>query len=664
MENNKNNLLASLAVFRKLYDTENKDIYEVIAAFISDIIMNESLKNFSLIDIQNKLELIYEFNLPLNIIKTSIKRLSFISRKQGIYSIDSNSIVPYKNFITNQEKIVRDNQTIIENLIHYIEKEKNHSLNKTEKQIVLENFCNFLIDKNNGNKYLEYITSFLIKNEYDRVFNTQLNLIREGVILYTGIKFNNNISELGSWTNELTIFLETDILFDIAGYNGELYKNIIMDLLSLIAEINKKKRKKIITLKYFDKTRNEIDKFFSAAEHILKNNQEYDPTKTAMVDILNGCKNPSDIILKKTKFEELLIKYDIEEDKFNQYYESKNQKYNILSTQKIEIFEQKYEKNLSDCLECLNYVSILRGIDRTTKATDFGDIKYILLSENSLTSKIAWYDLRTDNDEIPLAVNIRFLTNKFWFKLNKGFGGNKLPKSLDIISKAQIVLSTILKENVLNDFKELQDKLKNGELSEKQVGISIVKLRKQIRTPEEILDTTVDEVISEITENQLNKFIEEQDLIKIQNSKLEEENRVLKNTIAELSKNNSYFQNEIEQIKTNEQYNILQENKKIEYLIKKVNKNKTIRKIFHLGIFVVLSGILTILLIYFSSDAITLFISIIISMVFPAGAIIYNIKSKTYSAWLEKKQGKYIKKQCNKIFLSEHKFYQYLENNN
>jgi hypothetical protein len=661
--NNKNNLLASLAVFRKLYDTENKDIYEVIGAFITDIINNENLKKFSLSNIQYKLNTNYEFDLPLSIIKTSIKRLKFISRQDGNYYVNPKLLVDSKKFINNQKKIIQENQIIIDNLIKYIEKEKNEKLNINEKCIILENFCNFLIDKNNGNKYLEYITSYLIKNENNVEFNKQLNLIREGVILYTGIKFNNNISELGSWSKELTIFLETDILFDIAGYNGSLYQTIILDLLNLIQEINSKKNKQLITLKYFEKTEHEINDFFYAAEHVLGNKSRFDPTKTAMCSILEGCKTASDIIIKKSKFNSILNKHKIQVDTFDEYFENRNQKFNILSKESIKIFNTKYERDITDCLKCLNYISILRGIEGNGNDNDFENIKYILLSENFITSKIAWNELRTNKEEIPLAINIQFLTNKFWFKLNKGFGDNILPKSLNIISKSQMVLSNILKENIINDFQNLQESLKKGDLNEKQVSLSIVQLRKQIRKPEDIIETNLDEVLSEITENQLRKFVEEQEMEKIRNSKLANENSKLKEKITELSQKNKNSIEEIEYIKINlqakEDEYFRVEEKKIKDIRIKANNNKFIKKCFHFIIILSISIVLPCIINYFNSEKINIFLSIFISLFLPAIAIIFDFKSDFYSNFMNKQQKKYIRKKCNKIYLSEEKYYDY-----
>jgi hypothetical protein len=62
---------------------------------------------------------------------------------------------------------------------------------------------------------------------------------------------------------------------------------------------------------------------------------------------------------------------------------------------------------------------------------------------------------------------------------------------------------------------------------------------------------------------------------------------------------------------------------------------------------------------YFNSEKINIFLSIFISLFLPAIAIIFDFKSDFYSNFMNKQQKKYIRKKCNKIYLSEEKYYDY-----
>ena len=84
----------------------------------------------------------------------------------------------------------------------------------------------------------KYISAFVIKNQGNAAFTNGLNLIKEGVILYQGIKFTADINELGKWNSELTIFLSTEHLFNALGFNGILYQQIFDDFDKLVSEIN------------------------------------------------------------------------------------------------------------------------------------------------------------------------------------------------------------------------------------------------------------------------------------------------------------------------------------------------------------------------------------------------------------------------------------------
>ena len=528
-KNVNNTLLASLAVFRELYNSE-KDVYGVIASFLTDLIKTQRLYSFNLNEIHHKFNTSFEFDIPRAVIKTSLGRLDFLEHTKTDYIVKDISNVNDEDFDKKQNQIISKNERIIDKLYSFIEKEKETILKEKEKETILHNFCNFLIDESNGNEYLEYIASFVIENEDKEEFKSQLNLIREGVILYSGIKFNNNINDIGSWRTELTIYLETEILFHIAGYNGELYQTLVLDLLELLKEVNQKAKKKLIRLKYFKETRDEIEDFFTKAKYLLKGNEKPNPDVTAMVSILKGCSSVSDIMDKKSDFYTLLKGKGIIEDEYDKYFEPYNHKYNIIDTEITESVSEEIGKDATNYLRLLNFISIHR---KESKISNFDNIGFILLSGNAVTLKVAWNDLLKDTGNVPLATHLSFLTNKFWFKLNKGFGKNSLPKSFDIITKAQISLSKLLNDTVGEKYTELQNEFKNGNLSEEQAKARVVNLRNQVRNPEEIKEDTVKDVLSILTEDSLEKFVEEQEHFKIKAEKQVKENIELKESITE-----------------------------------------------------------------------------------------------------------------------------------
>lgn len=518
-----NRLLASLAVFRELYNAE-KDVYGIIAVFLKEVIKSNSLYSFSLNEIADKLNSTFEFDIPPAVVRTSLARLDFIEKIKTDYIINDISKVKSPAIDERQQKIKSNNDAIIDDLFKFIEEEREIALNSSQKEKISHSFCYFLLDLNNGDEFIEYITAFILKNESNVDFKNQLNLIREGVILYSGIKYNNNLNDLGTWRTELTIYIETEILFHLAGFNGELYQSLANDFLKYVIEINRKAQKKIIKLKYFEEVKNEIEGFFKKARVLFEGNERPNPNVTAMVSIVNGCKSASDILEKKSDFYTLLKSNGIEEDVSKDYYNPINHKYNIVSKEIIERVSKEIDRDAEDYLKYLNYISINR---KEASSNNFENIGSILLSGNSITLKVAWNDLLKDDGFVPLATHLSFLTNKFWFKLNKGFGKNDLPKSFDIITKSQIILSKVLNDSVGEKFEELQGEYKSGKLTEEQAKARIIDLRNQVRKPEEIKNDVVKDVLNAITEDNLEKFVQEQNHFKIKAEKQAEENLLL-----------------------------------------------------------------------------------------------------------------------------------------
>jgi hypothetical protein len=527
--NEENKFLASLAVFRELYNAE-KDVYGVISIFLTDLIKNNVKYSFSIEEITDKLNSDYEFNIPPAVVSTSLGRLKFLEKKQGNYVVNDFSKINNIDLDEKQNEIISHNNLILSGLCSYIETKKVVELNNREKEKISHTFCCFLLDENNGNEYIEYITAYIVENELDINFRNQLNQIREGVILYSGIKYNNDLNDLGTWKTNLTIFVETEILFYLAGYSGELYQNLVLDFLQYVNEINQKAQKRIIQIKYFTEVKDEIEGFFTKARRLVEGKEKLNPRITAMVSILNGCKNPADILGKKTDFYTLMKSYNIELDSYDRYYLEENHKYNIISKEIVSQISKEINKVETDTLEYLNYLNYISIHRKDQNTNNFENIGSILLSGNSITLKLAWNDLLKD-DEIPLATGLTFITSKLWFKLNKGFGKTSLPKSFDVISKAQIILSKELNDSVGEKYTELQNEFKEGKLSEEQVKSRIIDLRNQVRKPEEIRNDTVKDILSAITEDSLGRFIEEQNHFKNKSEQQHRENLRLKEVL-------------------------------------------------------------------------------------------------------------------------------------
>ena len=522
-------LLASLAVFRELYDSE-KDIYSIISSFLNEIISKYSLYTFDLIEITEKLNSEFEFELPSAVVNTSLRRLSYLQKIGSKFIVSDFSKINDTKIEEKQKESISYNNEILELLFKFIEDKTKDELSEENKNVISHSFYSFLLDVANGDEYIEYISSFILDNKSNEHFKSRIDAIREGVILYSGLKYDLNLNETGSWNKELTIFIETEILFHIAGYNGELYRKIALDFLNYVSEINRKSGKNLIKLRYFSDVRGEIESFFYKAQHLLEGKETPNPGGTAMITILNGCKTSSDLQNKKSDFYLLLRNYKIEEELFSDYFNPIYHEYNIISTEVLDKTSAEIGCDTSDILKVLNYVSIHR---KNTNVNSFENIKYVLLTGNSTTFKISLSNFVKKENTVPLATTLTFLINKFWFKLNRGLGKSNFPKSFDIITKSQIILSKILNNTLSAKFQEYQKQFKDGKLTEEQAIARIVNLRGSVTKPEEIDSDSVHTVLSIISEDSINRYLEENSYLNNKNKLQEFEKQELEKKLKE-----------------------------------------------------------------------------------------------------------------------------------
>ena len=503
--------MAALAVFRSLYDNK-KDIFTIICEFIKESVHDRNLLKVNTSLVSSILNEDYGFIIPEAVIDTALKRIA--TKSKGEYSFsDLHSI--NGNLDEYYNSITESNNKIIEDLIEYVELKKQGKLTVKEKGILNQSFCEFLISDDTNVEFAEYISAFIISNQSNPDFTVRLNTIKEGVVLYSGLLYNDNLNEIGSWKTALTIYVEPEILFHLAGYNGELYKKLFDDFYALVRCVNTKSRneigKSLIKIKYFQEVKEEIDRFFKTAEHIKENEGFYDTSKTAMVSILSGCSTPSDVLLKKAEFETLLKTYNIVlEDEFNFYNEKENEEFNIESQEIINLLSETIPNDeIYPHLKYLYYINVLR---RGEDIKQFENAKYILLTGNGRTLQMSLSPHIKNNGCVPLATNLNFITSRFWFKLNKGFSNENYPISFNIINKAQIVLSAQIGNSVSEEFKKIKDKIALGELSSQGALEALAELKSRIRNPEDIEFENVDAIVQSIKERDIEQFLREREL--------------------------------------------------------------------------------------------------------------------------------------------------------
>jgi hypothetical protein len=519
-------LIASLAVFRELYD-KNKDIYDVLRLFIITFIVDHNIKSFTETSLTQKLNNEYHFKIPEAVIKISLKRLSFLSKKYGEYIVDNSNIPSIDNFSALYNQSNNQYQMVKNKLIHYIQTIHKIDLNNDAIKEIEAEFYDFLIDQNETKKYTKYISLYLI-SETDLLIINSLKDIREGFILYNGIIYTDN-SRLGSWDAKITIYLDTEILFYMAGYDGELYKMFFNDFYNYVKEINSKSSKKLIELKYFPSTKNEIDNFFTKACDIVAGNDILNPEKTAMVTIVQNCKLKSDVIIKKADFFTLLANNGIEfEDEYIDLTKAENYSSNIYDKAILDSLTNSLNYDVFDDIELLNNINIRRN---KQEKRIFSKIGCILVTGNKNILSIAHNELIRRDGDVPLATTLSWLTNKFWYKLNKGFGNNITPHNSDIIIKSKIIMSSIIGEKTSSEYDKMISDNKKGNLTKEQAQNQLILLKKMNKKPENIIANDIQEMIEFLDEDSLEKAKNEHEYLSQKYNETEIRNQELKSKI-------------------------------------------------------------------------------------------------------------------------------------
>lgn len=486
--------LASMAVFSQLHN-DSKSIYDIIRAFICSYLNEVHPYSFSISSFAAGLNSFFNFSLPSSVIQTGLKKIKGITCSNGEYNVDYTEFPQETHFQIDERR--KDNDEIIRRLITFVEDKKKESLQDNEKRGLLNDFQHFLLNEQYKSYFSNYISAFIIANKDDEKLRLQLNEIREGAIIYSGITTDADLARLGSWKNQLTIFLDTEILFHIAGFNGKYYKQQAEDFLTLIDEINK--QEEYIHLRYFEYVANEIENFFYAAQDVVDKGALSD-NSTAMKEITKGCKSRSDVIEKKSSFQLMLNTRKIIKDDYKSYYDDFNHRYNIVSNEFV-------------VDEGLNYINILR---KGKNKGHLNEIKYILITGTNDLLKQAWNSRIKGDGDIPLATPLDYMIERFWFTLNKGFGNERKPDSLDVLYKAKIVLSSVITMSIKEKYEENKRRFFEGTLTKEQVAANIINFRKESYLPENISKENIDDILQYIDENDVEKAAREYDLTKLQ----------------------------------------------------------------------------------------------------------------------------------------------------
>ena len=484
--NNPTSILASFSTMKSLVDAQQyQSPYQILAEFIQYIIIKSNLHSFTAIEMKNRLFEVFGFDIPEAVVRTTVRGLQFVKTENRIYHVNPIELKDNSAFEEMKAVAEANNTDIIDLLIAFAQETDPSSAIWADA--LTQEFIAYLLDDQQSTaagKYTDLIGRFILKNESDEKIQSAWTAIREGSILYIGL--NHNISETGSLRKPLTLFLGTEVLFSLYGYNGEIYKQLAQDLYDQIKAANVGTKR--ITLRYFSEVKKEIDDFFASAELIVDGKQLLFDT-VAMKAIINGCSTAGDVKVKKADFFHVLqCSYGIMEDDRSSYYENTDDQYNLES---LSVDPQQY-----DSIKFISHINKLRK--GRIYPYDL-DAEYLIVTNSGITLRASREQVERVMKEQAVdsacdyAVSVERLTNILWYKLGNGLGRKEYPNNVNAVLKARMLLASKISQNISKLYMETRAQYRAGVITEDQLASRIITLRKKPITPEELTAETIED---------------------------------------------------------------------------------------------------------------------------------------------------------------------------
>lgn len=486
------------------------DVYDVLAAFIGDIIVEKGLSKFSIVDMGRYLVEDYGFDsIPQNVIKNAIRRTELAEQKEGFFTVkrecvtDKTSAMGY-----SLEEEIAKNDDIINGVCDYIENKRCKKLGEKEKEDITKAFCTFLLDSKCESTYIAEVASYIISLEGTSA-QKRIEEITEGVYQYAALTYSEDISQIEKLKNEMTIFLDTEALLSFGGFHGEVHKQYIDEMLQLIAEINEKTRKKYMSVKYMDYVKKEVDDVFNSAIFYVQGKNYY--TRDAAESIAEGCKTEEDVMEKRVNFYSRLKAKGIVEFAFPDRYSDFYVKYNLEGDPALKtlISDEISEKDIEKGSKRVSDIYKLRkGMDYR----NFEEIKYVFVSDNGKVQSVNAYYCKQLNC-YNFVIGCSKMTNILWLKMNKGLSKAALPSSLEAITRSRVVVSSFTSAKMRNEMKIVNSKIESGELERDALYEMIREFKNYAKRPEDITADSL-EINLHYIESEMKVYGEELSLYK------------------------------------------------------------------------------------------------------------------------------------------------------
>ena len=167
--------------------------------------------------------------------------------------------------------------------------------------------------------------------------------------------------------------------------------------------------------------------------------------------------------------------------------------------------------------------------------------------------KLAWEPKIKHNGEVPLVSDLRFIINRFWFKLQKPLSNDSQPKSFQLATKAKIILSSLFGDNLSFQLNRIKEQVELGQITKEDALDLVVSLREEKYYLPENIDSvdSVEDTLFWLNENALERALLEKKYEQDKRDKILKENEHLKNENTKFHEKEKMDQTKKEKNKTN-----------------------------------------------------------------------------------------------------------------
>lgn len=456
MEKTSNDLNSALALFQSLYKTQKGDIYTIVERFILVGVKSKGLISFSVEDISQLLKDSFNLEIPYSVIqKCIISHQEVFNYSRNKYVVVNPMDEEIDHIISEMNEIESYWTIVIDELMSFIEEKK--EISDEEKNELGKYFFDFIIDREHtkDDDTRLYITQYIIEKEKDERFSHFINSIKEGMVIYKGIRYSSSPND-ASWECPTDFFLDVEYLFSAYGMNGPFYEKCFFEFYNLINEINRASNqnsgRKRIRLFYFPETKKNVDKYFAQAIRIRRMIERYSNPQVAMDNILKACKEDVDVERYKINFYRKLKELDVIEypDEIdlnsNKNFLFENDEF---ENKKNDTFDKEQIEEVNEYLQIADYINILR---KGKSGNPLEKCRYMFLSDGKLSNNVSRFIKNYYENHPKVITRMGTFTELMWFKLKKGVINTNSSATINVVNKAKIIVSGLLQDNLKKQY--------------------------------------------------------------------------------------------------------------------------------------------------------------------------------------------------------------------